>query len=86
MNRCRRCGDVISDRRYLCDKCKEDSNTYRTLRSRIRHTTDLKTLLRFRNIIMDMQNCKTGKYIPDDLNYQLDKVNRYLKERESNDN
>lgn len=83
MRKCDWChGDTETDRRALCKACKVMNTEYRMRIGKLFHTTPVPTLLQFRNLCMDLINYREhgGKDLPGDLDYQLARVKRYLKE------
>lgn len=83
--RCKWCGDVTDTvHKQLCKRCKDMSTDYCYRIGRMFHTTPSSVLLSFRNICMDMQEFRRrgGKDLPGDLDYQLERVNRYLEDKQ----
>lgn len=84
-NVCKWCGDATETvRKKLCRSCKDMHADYIYRIGRLFHTTPVPTMLRFRNMCMDMQEMQRhgGKDLPHDLEYQLERVNRYLADTE----
>ena len=82
---CKWCGeDTESVRKRLCVSCKDMRTNYNYRIGRMFHTTSVGDLVRFRNLCMDLQNLKEhgGEGLPGDLDYQLERVNRYLADKE----
>lgn len=82
MGKCKWCGDVTDARKMLCRSCKDMRTYYNYRIARLFHSTPLGELIKFRNACMDMINFREhgGKDLPHDLDYQLDRANRYIDE------
>lgn len=82
---CMWCGDPTdTERKKLCGRCKDMHVSYQRRIARLFHTTPTKDLVKFRNSCMDMVEFRRhgAEDLPRDLDYQLERVNRILKERD----
>lgn len=82
---CKWCGEATSsERRKLCDSCKDMSDLYRYRIAHMFRSTPVGDLIRFRNVCMDMINLREhgGVGLPADLDYQLERVNSYLNRKD----
>lgn len=85
VNVCRWCGeDTGSVRKSLCMNCKGMRTDYNFRIGHMFHTTKTSDLIKFRNMCMDMQELQRrgGVGLPSDIDYQLERVNRYLADKE----
>lgn len=80
--KCEWCGAEVPPGRYKCDDCKDKSKLYRWTVKNIRRSWSLTELCSFRNMLLDMKyNMPNAKHLPYDLDYQLDRVTRYISEK-----
>lgn len=77
--KCIWCGAPVTPRRTRCDKCAELSKLYNMYRKSIFKTSSKQFLIEFRNLCIDLKyNMPDAEKLPDDLDYQFDRVSRYI--------
>ena len=77
---CRWCGAELPDKGPIkCEDCRHMMSDYKRLTARVRRSSPLELQLEYRDLLMDMKyNLHPGEGLPYDLDYQIDRVNRYL--------
>lgn len=76
------CHAELGGTRWKCDRCKAISAQYVKYAKELRRSMSVHELCEIRNFMFDMRyNMPGAKYLPYDLDYQLDRVNRYLNEK-----
>lgn len=80
--RCTLCGKLLPIQyanRRRCDNCRSALSGYTRYCRSIRKTSPTQLLLDFRNMLLNLKyNTSPDAKLPNDLDYQLDRVNRYL--------
>lgn len=80
--KCAWCGVALDSRRWKCDSCKAISLQYIKYVKELKRSMSTHELCEIRNFLFDMKyNMPGAKYLPYDLDYQLDRVTRYLNEK-----
>lgn len=80
--RCSLCGKPLPAQyanRRRCDNCRSALKGYTKYCRDIHKSSPARLLLDFRNMLLNLKyNTVPGAKLPNDLDYQLDRVNRYL--------
>ena len=79
--KCAWCGAAIMPKlgRARCEYCTWLLNDYKRFCRTIFKTSDKQYLIKFRNLCIDLKyNMPGAELLPKDLDYQFDRVNRYI--------
>jgi predicted amidophosphoribosyltransferase len=83
--RCKWCGVEVEPKHQICDKCKDLHKQYKKYCARISKHSSVEYLCEFRNLLFDMlYNMPGAEDLPYDIQYQYERVNRYLSLKHNN--
>lgn len=77
--KCAWCGAPVIDKQTRCPECAQRLKDYKWYCAHIFKTSSTSLLTQFRNLCLDLKyNMPGAELLPKDLDYQFDRVSRYL--------